>query len=230
MLEQSQIEALKKIYDSKTIKIYGPYLNDEKRKILHINMDGKNRCRLLAAWLVEIKYNRKMTKNETVDHIDENKMNDSVNNLQILLKRNNNIKAFKNGRYDLGLEKLKLYAQKHSDLISLRIKGEKNPLSKVSNEKVKNYRELFIENKITVKQIMEIEHLNRRTVENFIKGRSYKDAGGSISERTKIDNDIVNRSLALMKEKIPFKKIAEMLHINRSTLYSRIKTYKTLIK
>ena len=77
---------------------------------------------------------------------------------------------------------------------------------------------------------MEIEHLNRRTVENFIKGRSYKDAGGSISERTKIDNDIVNRSLALMKEKIPFKKIAEMLHINRSTLYSRIKTYKTLIK
>jgi hypothetical protein len=221
MLTQPQIEILKKIYGFKTIKIYGPYLDSNNRRILHINMDGKNRCRQLAAWLVEIKFNRKLNFGETVDHIDENKQNDSMDNLQILSKKENALKAYKNGRYNSGLAKMKIYAQ--SPLNSLKHLGEKNPLSKISNEKVKNYRNLFIEKKISIKEIMEIEHLNRRTVENFIKGRSYKNAEGIIFDKNKIDKDIIDKTLELMKKKIPFKKIAEMLHINRSTLWCKIK-------
>lgn len=52
-----------------------------------------------ARYLMSVKEKRFLNKNEDVDHIDNNSMNDDINNLQILTKRENIIKGNKkNGR------------------------------------------------------------------------------------------------------------------------------------
>lgn len=222
MLTTEQVEALKEIYGFNTVKIYGPYLDSDNRRILHINMDGKNRCRQLAAWLAEIKYGRRMIRGETVDHIDEDKTNDSINNLQILTQKENAIKAFKNGKYNDALKKMKISAK--SELNSIRHLGDKNPLSKISNKEVKKYRELFQERKISIKQIVKETGIERRAVENFIMSRSYKNAGGPlIYPKSHQNPEIIIKATALINQKVPYIKIAEILGIDRSTLRSRLK-------
>lgn len=48
-----------------------------------------------ARYLMSVKEKRILNKDEDVDHIDENKMNDDINNLQILSKKENIIKGNK---------------------------------------------------------------------------------------------------------------------------------------
>jgi hypothetical protein len=48
-----------------------------------------------ARYLLEIKLGRYLTDNEEADHIDENKYNDNINNLQILAHQRNVAKSNK---------------------------------------------------------------------------------------------------------------------------------------
>jgi hypothetical protein len=225
MLSIAQIEKLKEIYKFKTITFYKPYISKEGRKNLNIKMDSKHRLRLLAAWLVEIKYGRKMLPNETVDHIDEDKTNDSIDNLQILTRKDNIIKAHKNGKYNESLKKILLYVK--SDANSKNHSGDKNGSSKISDDKVKYYRQLFCENKISIKEIQKETGMHRRSVENFITGKSYINTGGSTSAIKKpLNEDIILKAMDMIEQKIPFQRISKILNIDRSTLRDRIKKFK----
>src|ERR1700757_1349749 len=77
-------------------KIYGPYVRKiDNRKIISLSCIGKKGsiAKQLARILLEIKLNRRLDINETVDHIDGDITNDAIDNLQLLSREDNAGKA-----------------------------------------------------------------------------------------------------------------------------------------
>lgn len=86
--------------DNVVPKLYGPYLNKNGRQYVVLYFNSKTKSgRLYARFLLEQKLGRKMTETETVDHIDGDKTNDAIENLQILSRSENIKKAHKEGVY-----------------------------------------------------------------------------------------------------------------------------------
>lgn len=75
--------------------IYGPYKRKDGRKhiILRFKMgkgcSGGNLTYSYSKFLLEMKIGRKLLKNETCDHKDEDFTNDSFDNLQVLTRKEN---------------------------------------------------------------------------------------------------------------------------------------------
>lgn len=82
---------IKKLYPD--CIVYGPYTNSEdgRRRIVLYN-GIKRTAKQYAKLKMEVQIGRVLTKNETVDHIDRNFLNDHYSNLQIL---NNKVHAYK---------------------------------------------------------------------------------------------------------------------------------------
>jgi hypothetical protein len=90
---------------SKTsIELEEPYSSKWKRGYLNTNTEGRKTLSLYnshkdrtstqyARYLMSIKLGRFLDKEEHIDHKDNNKKNDDINNLQILSLKENNRKA-----------------------------------------------------------------------------------------------------------------------------------------
>ena len=79
------------------MKIYGPYNRKDGRQHV-ILYDGKNRTTIsYAKYLMENYLKRKLSKNETVDHINGDFTDNRIENLQIL-SRADNIRKSAKGR------------------------------------------------------------------------------------------------------------------------------------
>lgn len=75
-------------------KVYGPYLAKStakrpgksklRRHVILLYPDGHRKNTSYARWLMEEKLGRELTPAETVDHDDENTLNDNVQNFQIM--------------------------------------------------------------------------------------------------------------------------------------------------
>lgn len=85
------------------IELQYPYCDDFKAGYLNINKEPRRTVLLVrndntktstsyARYLMSINLNRYLQENEHVDHIDNNKLNDSIENLQILSLEENNTK------------------------------------------------------------------------------------------------------------------------------------------
>lgn len=70
---------------------YGYLYTDKKnnRTIIKLQRGDKKYSTLYARYLLAVKLGRYLTKDETVDHIDNNPLNDSVDNLQVLTREEN---------------------------------------------------------------------------------------------------------------------------------------------
>ncbi|AUR82668.1 hypothetical protein NVP1026O_077 [Vibrio phage 1.026.O._10N.222.49.C7] len=77
------------------IELQHPYSADWRKAYLNINSDGRRTLTLYnsdddrsstqyARYLLAVKLGRYLTKDETVDHIDDDKTNDDVSNLQLM--------------------------------------------------------------------------------------------------------------------------------------------------
>lgn len=76
--------------------------NKEPRRIVSlVAKDGKRTSVSYARYLMSCFLKRYLNKNEHVDHKDDNKMNDSLYNLQILSPKENNVK--KNNKNNIKL-------------------------------------------------------------------------------------------------------------------------------
>ena len=76
--------------------------NPQNRKTVILYNNHKDRSSTqYARYLMAVKLGRYLAKNETVDHIDEDKTNDSLTNLQILSMRDNLVKANKKPNFQL---------------------------------------------------------------------------------------------------------------------------------
>jgi len=86
-----------------TVKVEYPYSELYTGANVYVGPDGRRRIYLYgkgiktttayARYLLAVKLGRFLTKDETVDHIDNDKTNDSIDNLQILSLRANVQKA-----------------------------------------------------------------------------------------------------------------------------------------
>lgn len=70
-------------------KVYGPYIrkNDGRQHVVIIWPDKKRQTVSYPKYLTEIRLNRYLNFNETVDHIDGNFNNNYPNNIQILNRK-----------------------------------------------------------------------------------------------------------------------------------------------
>ncbi len=75
------------------MKIYGPYTRKDGRKhICIVHSDGRKQTKSYPRYVLEQHLGRELSKEETVDHIDNDFTNDSIDNLQILSLTDNILK------------------------------------------------------------------------------------------------------------------------------------------
>lgn len=71
----------------------GPYINNENRRIVFVGPNNKEKkCISYARYLMSEYLGRELTDDEVVDHKDENKLNDCLENYQIITTSENNTK------------------------------------------------------------------------------------------------------------------------------------------
>lgn len=71
-------------------------INPENRRTVILFNNKNNRSSVsYARYQLAIKLQRYLTNNEFADHIDNDKTNDDINNLQILTRKENNLKSNK---------------------------------------------------------------------------------------------------------------------------------------
>jgi hypothetical protein len=76
------------------VKVYGPYLDrkQNRRIVVVVKDDGTRETTAYARWLMEEHLGRQLRSDEEVDHVDDNKLNDDLSNLQVLTPAANRAK------------------------------------------------------------------------------------------------------------------------------------------
>lgn len=129
------LEKLHSIYGGDA-KVLGPYIWKENgRKIIDVKSGGSTKTMLLGRLILELKLGRVLLDDETVDHIDEDPTNDDPSNLQILSREEN---ARKSADPSFMIKWVK--DPINQERMSLDKKGERNPLSKLTNSQVEELR------------------------------------------------------------------------------------------
>ena len=79
------IESIGQVYGATVKTVYGPYTRKDLRQHVSILFeDGSRRTVSYPKLLMELHIKRRLSDNETVDHIDRNFHNNRIDNLQIL--------------------------------------------------------------------------------------------------------------------------------------------------
>ena len=154
-------QILKNLYPN-TKEIYGPYLRKDNRLMLVLVGFGKSSSLSYPKALEEIKRNKRLDEDETVDHIDGNPLNNDPENRRIISRADN--------------AKLGPVNRKPTSHFTLGTcnEGEKNGMAKLTKAQVNDYRERYKKGLIAAFQIEKETGLSRKTVENFLKRRSYR--------------------------------------------------------
>lgn len=163
------------VYGTK-IRIRGPYLCRDGRKRVDVITVAGARTHQLARIKLEVKLGRRLRRNETVDHKDEDKTNDRYANLQCLSLAQNCAKGARGNTHTKGR-----VVPDHE-----KKRGDKNGKARVSNEWAKNARIRFKTGKVTRKKLCLESGLSDRSIRNLLSKLSYCDAGGPSNKAKKI--------------------------------------------
>lgn len=147
--------------------IYSQQHNTNQRILLIVTLvSGKRETRSYPRAIMELHIGRILDyPNETVDHIDNDPLNNKIENLQIISLANNAKKAHADG--------IAYKPPKGVRVSDHDTNGSANSMSKISEEQVLKYRRQYTSGR-SKKAIIDECGLTRKSVENFLFGRTYK--------------------------------------------------------
>lgn len=168
--------------DSTVIKIDGrqlkPFKNRNRGTDYYIGIYYKGR-RILLHRLVYMYHTKQEIPDKLfINHIDGNKINNKIDNLECVTNGENVKHAHRIG--------LIVITDELRKQLSERVTGEKHPLAKLTDELVIRYRQKFKSGEMTKKEIINELGVARRTVEKFLNGSSW-------SHLNEIESPITNK-------------------------------------
>lgn len=165
----SELQDYKNVYGPDS-KLYGPYhWKSNNRWVVDVASDGRKKTMLAARLILEIKLNRKLIDDETVDHIDNDKTNDDPSNLQVLSGRDNARKGSLNSN---NLDDW-LYNPIHAERRSYNASGERNSAALFTNEDIERFRSIPKYHGM-IKQLAMEHGCSYKTMQNILNGTSYR--------------------------------------------------------
>lgn len=157
--------------------------------------------------------NTTIPNNMQINHINGIKCDNNISNLELVTNSQNTKHA-----YDVGLAKITNETKKK---ISIKVSGERNTNAKLTNVQVANLRVNFAKGIISIQEIQSQFDLSRRSVENMLLGRSYKDVPNSIKtiNKYKLNKQIADEIRKLYEERVPSQNdLAKKFNVSRSTI------------
>lgn len=157
--------------------IWGPYLCKDGRMRCDVMYHGRNRPKtvLWARYKLEKKLGRPLRKGETVDHKDDDKTNDRLNNLQVLSLADN-VRKSATGKALVAY----MRSAEGREASRLRARGEKNQQAQFSDALVIKLRRLHIRGKLDRTGACEKYGVSDRAMRNMLAGVSYSHLPGSV--------------------------------------------------
>lgn len=150
--------------DGKQIKIFkSPNRSNRNDYYLGIYYQGH---RTLLHRFVYMYHTKQMIPNNLfINHIDGNKINNCINNLECVTTSENIKHSYKTG--------LNIITDDMRKERSKRVRGSNNPLAKLNDDLVIYYRQKFKSGEMTKKNIIDELGISRRTVDHFLDGSSW---------------------------------------------------------
>lgn len=171
--EKSKVLAVYPEYDT----VHGPYKRkQDDRSVVVLCSKDSNSCttRQLAKVRLEVKLGRRLVNDETVDHEDLDRTNDSPENLRILGRVENARRSAIDNKHSLG----------RIVPMESRSRGEKSGKAKLTNEQVGNIRESFSSGLVTKEALMATLGMSDKGVRNMLYGASYADVPNAVKPRS----------------------------------------------
>lgn len=206
-------------------QMYKPYLMKKTgRYYVGLKKDGIWKMMSLARLNMEISIGRELSPEEHVDHIDENKLNDKIENLQILHPADNNRKARSHGKMPSLLD---------------MARGEDSGNSKFSNIEVNSLRKEFLQGNYTIKDFSKKYRISYQSMSDILRGVSYKevpmpDGLKEITNKkvfrfpTKYDSEFHLKIKGYLEKGYSAYKIAKTLRIPNCTAYYLVKKHNLI--
>ena len=159
------------------VGIYEQKHRTNSRLLLIVRLTyGNTQTRSYPRALMEVHLGRALKfPDETVDHINNNPMDNRLKNLRVISLSDNIKKLHSSG--------LAYVTPKGVRVHNVDLRGSKNGKSKIYEEDVLMYRKKYKAGLETVDSIVNASKLSRRTAENFLFGRSYANVPGSCERR-----------------------------------------------
>jgi hypothetical protein len=172
-------EKLSQVYGF-TVYLKGPYLCQDGRKRVDVRSETKGHplCKTiqLARVRLEIKLGRPLRKGETVDHKNNDPSDDRYENVQLLTLAKNSAKQTEEAK-----EKARQACREPAERLrrSFSVRGDRNPLSRLSNEEAKTYR-LKYKQGSTISELACRAGVSKASIKSLLRGSTYVEAGGPI--------------------------------------------------
>lgn len=153
------------------MKVYGPYLaKDNRKRVVILHDDGTRTTKSYPRVLLEAVLGRELLPDETVDHIDGDCTNDSLENLRILSRAENAAHAWVTGN-----SKPKPMSNVNKEMHRKMMQGSKNILSKFTEEQVRDLRgrKMYYG---CIKDWMIEFNVSRKTIYSILNNKTYRFA------------------------------------------------------
>lgn len=170
-----------KLYPTEVI--YGPYVRKQDKRRIVVIYDGiKRTAKLYAKVKLEIKLGRRLSRQEEVDHKDDNPKNDRFSNLQLL-------SATKNRQKSVDASTIVRYSRSKvgREASSSRIRGESNHQSKFTNKQILAARKDFAKFS-DIERVCSMLGITKKTARSYLSGGFYGSAGGPLFTFSRVGN------------------------------------------
>lgn len=203
-------------------RMYSPSLRKkENRYYVTLKKENNWKVMTLSRFKMELKLGRELSQDEHVDHIDDNKRNDDITNLQVLSPIDNIRKAHRSGKINYSGPK-----------------AEDNGSAKFSNIEIENMRIEFLAESYSIRAFARRYNVSNTCMLGILSGKSYKSIplpngltelmGIKSTAHNKYDETVLSKIKQYLVESYSTYKISKILNIPKCTLYYLVKKHNLI--